>query len=99
MNKDGFTVKLCISVHTEGSSEMIRTVLSASPTARNRERCSPGGTLARLIQTTSADISFLSVYSFSWPDWKQLNETTEATVLLINGFQSSAHYGPSDIQY
>lgn len=52
---------------TEGSREMMRTVLSASPTARNRERCSPGGTLARLMQTTSADISFLSVYSFSWP--------------------------------
>lgn len=53
---------------TEGSREMMRTVLSASPTARNLERCSPGGTLARLMQTTSADISFLSVYSFSWPD-------------------------------
>jgi hypothetical protein len=54
---------------TEGSSEMMRTVLSTSPTARKRERCSPGGTLAKLIHTTSADISFLSVYSFSWPDW------------------------------
>lgn len=46
----------------------MRTVLSTNPTARNRERCSPGGTFARLMHTTSADISFLSVYSFSWPD-------------------------------
>lgn len=65
----GHTSQVVVSsVLTEGSSEMIRTVLSASPTARNRERCSPGGTLARLMHTTSADISFRSVYSFSWPD-------------------------------
>ena len=60
-----------LSVHTEGSREMILTVLSTSPTARKRERCSPGGTLARLIHTTSADISFRSVYSFSWPDYRE----------------------------
>lgn len=54
---------------TEGSREMILTVLSMRPTAKKRDRCSPGGTLARLIHTTSADISFLSVYSFSCPDW------------------------------
>lgn len=58
-----------VQLLTEGSSEIILTVLSTSPTARKRERCSPGGTLARLMQTTSADISFLSVYSFSCPDW------------------------------
>lgn len=50
---------------TEGSREMMRTVLSTKPTAKNRERCSPGGTFARLMHTTSADISFLSVYSFN----------------------------------
>lgn len=55
---------------TEGSREMILTVLSTSPTARKRDRCSPGGTLARLMHTTSADISFRSVYSFSCPDCK-----------------------------
>jgi hypothetical protein len=48
---------------------MMWTVLSTSPAARKREGCSPGGTPAKLIHTTSADISFLSVYSFSWPDW------------------------------
>lgn len=55
---------------TEGSREMILTVLSTSPTARKRDRCSPGGTLARLMHTTSADISFRSVYSFSCPDYR-----------------------------
>lgn len=53
---------------SEGSREMILTVLSTSPTARKRDRCSPGGTLARLMHTTSADISFRSVYSFSCPE-------------------------------
>ena len=47
---------------------MIRTVLSARPTAKNRDRCSPDGTLAKAMQMTSADISFLSVYSLSCPD-------------------------------
>ena len=56
-------------VLTEGSNEMILTVLSANPTARNLDLCSPDGTLARAIQITSADISFLSVYSFNWPDY------------------------------
>ena len=49
---------------------MILTVLSASPTARNRDLCSPEGTLARAMHTTSADMSFRSVYSFNWPAWK-----------------------------
>jgi hypothetical protein len=47
---------------------MILTVLSANPTAKNLERCSPTGTLARAMQITSHDMSFLSVYSLSWPD-------------------------------
>lgn len=55
---------------TDGSREMILTVWSVRPTARNLDRCSPGGTDPRLIHTTSADISFRSVYSFSWPDWR-----------------------------
>lgn len=59
---------------TDGSREMIRTVLSTSPTARNRDRCSPGGTLARLMHTTSADISFRSVYSFNCPDYGKKNK-------------------------
>jgi hypothetical protein len=50
---------------TFGSSEIILTVLSASPTARNLDRCSPTGTLARAMQTTSQDMSFRSVYSFN----------------------------------
>lgn len=53
---------------------MILTVLSTSPTARNRDRCSPGGTLARLMHTTSADISFRSVYSFNCPDYRKKNK-------------------------
>ena len=35
-----------------GSSEMILTVLSAKPTAKNRERCSPEGTEANAMQMT-----------------------------------------------
>jgi len=46
---------------------MILTVWSASPMARNRDRCSPGGTVAKLRQETSADISRRSVYSLSCP--------------------------------
>ena len=68
---------------TEGSKEMILTVLSTSPTARKRDRCSPGGTLARLMHTTSADISFRSVYSFSCPDYRiedrERSQTTPPT--------------------
>lgn len=52
---------------TEGSREIIRTVLSASPTARNLDLCSPGETRPRAMHTTSEDISFRSVYSFSCP--------------------------------
>lgn len=63
--------QISMFTHTDGSREMIRTVLSTSPTARKRERCSPGGTFARLMHTTSADISFRSVYSFSWPDYRK----------------------------
>jgi hypothetical protein len=47
---------------------MILTVLSANPTARNLDLCSPTGTLAKAMQMTSQDMSFLSVYSFSCPD-------------------------------
>jgi len=46
---------------------MILTVWSASPMARNLDRCSPGGTVAKLRQETSADISRRSVYSLSCP--------------------------------
>lgn len=86
--------------HTKGSSEIIRTVLSTKPTARNRERCSPGGTFARLMHTTSADISFLSVYSFSWPDCKvkEFNyqcEVRNVTVTNRKGFVSAGIPGPS----
>lgn len=58
--------KYCF-ILTDGSREMIRTVLSARPTAKNRERCSPVGTLANDMQMMSADISLRSVYSLSWP--------------------------------
>ena len=46
---------------------MILTVWSASPMARNLDLCSPSGTVARLRQETSADISRRSVYSLSCP--------------------------------
>jgi len=58
---------------TVGSREMMRTVWSDSPTAKNLERCSPGGTAAKLRQDTSADISRRSVYSFSWPAYQCIN--------------------------
>lgn len=80
-----------ICIHTEGSREMMRTVLSTSPTARNRERCSPGGTLARLIQTTSADISFRSVYSFSWPDLRD-KEGVSITIQIFSWKNALAKY-------
>lgn len=60
---------------TEGSREMILTVLSDKPTARKRHLCSPTGTLPRAMHTTSEDISFLSVYSFNCPVYKTINQT------------------------
>ena len=45
-----------IDTLTVGSREIIRTVESANPTARNLERCSPGGTAAKLRQDTSDNI-------------------------------------------
>ena len=59
---------------TFGSREMILTVLSDSPTAKKRHRCSPGGTRPSAMHTTSAFISLRSVYSFSWPVCKQTKE-------------------------
>ena len=55
----------------------MRTVWSAKPMAKNRERCSPTGIVPKLIHTTSADISFLSVYSFSCPDYKERERKRE----------------------
>lgn len=52
---------------TLGSRLMMRTVLSESPTAKNLDLCSPAGTRPTPMQMTSLFISFLSVYSFSWP--------------------------------
>lgn len=59
---------------TEGSREIILTVLSDKPTARKRHLCSPTGTLPKAIHTTSDDISFLSVYSFNCPVCKNNQE-------------------------
>jgi hypothetical protein len=56
---------------TAGSREMMRTVLSAKPTARKRHLCSPGGTFASAIHTASDGISLRSVYSLSCPVCKQ----------------------------
>ena len=50
---------------TLGSKDIIRTVSSAKPTAKNLDLNSPSGTDAKAIHTTSASISFRSVYSFS----------------------------------
>lgn len=52
---------------TDGSNEMMRTVLSFSPTAKNQALCSPVATDPKAMQDTSEDSFFLSVYSFSWP--------------------------------
>lgn len=52
-------------IPTEGSSDMIRTVLSAKPTAKNHERCSPAGTVPRAMHITSEGIFRRSVYSLS----------------------------------
>lgn len=53
-----------------GSSDIMRTVLSAKPTVKNRDLSSPSGISLRLIHSTSAGSSRRSVYSFSWPVWK-----------------------------
>lgn len=52
---------------SEGSNDIILTVLSCRPTARNHERCSPTATFPRAIHITSEGIFFLSVYSFNCP--------------------------------
>lgn len=59
---------------TLGSKDIILTVLSDSPTAKNLDRCSPAGTRPRPMQMTSLFISFLSVYSFSCPVWGKKHE-------------------------
>lgn len=64
---------------TDGSRDIMRTVWSANPTAKNLERCSPGGTVPKLMQTISAAISFLSVYSFNWPLYYYHEETSRGT--------------------
>lgn len=68
---------------TEGSSERMRTVLSERPTARKRHRCSPDGTRPIAMQTTSFDISLLSVYSLSWPDGSISKYTSSPPVRAI----------------
>lgn len=50
---------------TDGSNEIIRTVLSARPTAKNQDRCSPGGTEPKAIHETSADNSNVPANSSS----------------------------------
>ena len=60
---------MVITVLTVRSREWILAVFQAKPTARTLDLCSPDGTLAMAIQITSAEISFLFVYSFNWPDY------------------------------
>jgi hypothetical protein len=67
----------CDGKLTKGSREMIRTVLSAKPTARKRDLCSPAGTFASAIHTASDGISFRSVYSLSCPVYKPTFHITE----------------------
>ena len=64
---------------------MMRTVWSARPTAKNLERCSPGGTVPKLMQTISAAISFLSVYSFNCPLYmdKKINKIIRHYFLML----------------
>lgn len=54
-------------------------MLSAKPTAKKRDLCSPDGTLAKAIQTTSAVISLRSVYSFNWPVYEKRKNKTLKT--------------------
>lgn len=56
---------------TEGSKDMMRTVLSLRPTAKNHALCSPVATEPSAMQDTSDDNFFLSVYSFNWPVCKR----------------------------
>lgn len=64
------------SIFTDGSNEIIRTVLSLNPTARNRDICSPEGALANAMQTTSEGISFLSLNSFNCPVYNNTENFT-----------------------
>ena len=61
------SMNLTLRKHAFGSNDMILTVSSAKPTAKNLDRSSPRGTDASAMHTTSDNISLRSVYSFSWP--------------------------------
>lgn len=56
---------------TDGSRDIIRTVLSLNPTAKKQALCSPGLTDPNAIQDTSEDNFLRSVYSFNWPVYKK----------------------------
>lgn len=55
-----------------GSSDIIRTVLSAKPMAKNIVRISFGATAPNAMHNISDGIRFLSVYSFNWPVCEQI---------------------------
>lgn len=63
---------------------MMRTVLSAKPTARKRDLCSPAGTFASAIHTASDGISLRSVYSLSCPVYKPTFCITEKQELQLH---------------
>ena len=67
---DGGAVSACmlmVASVLSGSSETMRTVLSAHPTARYGVRCRPWGTSPTLSAVTGAPMSRRSWYSFSCP--------------------------------
>jgi len=82
---------------TAGSREMMRTVLSAKPTARKRHLCSPGGTFASAIHTASDGISFRSVYSLSCPVCKQTS-TLYKTQQLHNELKHHINFSSEHTQ-
>ena len=51
----------------DGQALLSRKMFKIPGLQTDLERCSPAGTEARAMQTTSEDMSFRSVYSFSWP--------------------------------
>lgn len=56
-----------MDILTAGSRDMILTVLSFRPTAKNHALCAPAATEPSAMQETSEDSFFLSVYSFNCP--------------------------------
>jgi hypothetical protein len=71
---------------------MIRIVLSTRPTAKNLDLCSPGGTRPNAMQTTPADMSLRSVYSFNCPVYNVSNSQQNAEHQSKTTYKTARHH-------